>query len=114
MSLQFIYGRAGSGKTAYCLHALKQQYEKGEGPLVLLVPEQATHQTERELADMLGRGGVLGPEVLSFRRLAYRILNETGGITYPHIHPSGNGLRSAVVPKRLRPASPNDDPSHGS
>ena len=38
---------------------------------------------------LLGTGGVLGTRVLSFRRLAFRVFNEAGGITYPHLHPAG-------------------------
>ena len=38
---------------------------------------------------MLGTGGILKTDVLSFRRMAFRIFNEVGGITYPHIHSAG-------------------------
>ncbi len=90
MSLRFIYGRSGSGKTRYCLNQLKSKIEKGAAhPLILLVPEQYTHQAEKDLITLLGTGGVLGTRVLSFRRLAFRVFNEAGGITYPHLHPAG-------------------------
>jgi len=89
-NLRFIYGRAGSGKTRFCLKQIKEQLEAGEGhPLVLLVPEQYTFQAERDLINVLGTGGILQIEVLSFRRLAFRIFNQAGGITYPHIHSAG-------------------------
>ena len=90
MSLQFIYGRAGSGKSFQCLNQIKSKllvnYSK---KLVLLVPEQYTLQAERDLISVLKTGGILKTEVLSFRRMAYRVLNEVGGITYPHLHPAG-------------------------
>jgi len=90
MSLRFIYGRSGSGKTRFCLSELKSQIESGaKHPLFLLVPEQYTHQAERDLIALLGTGGVLGTRVLSFRRIAFRIFNEAGGITYPHLHSAG-------------------------
>ncbi|GAE90733.1 ATP-dependent nuclease [Acetivibrio straminisolvens JCM 21531] len=90
MSLRFIYGRAGSGKTRFCLEELKSKINaKVAHPLVLLVPEQFTFQTEKDLIGVLGTGGILKTEVLSFRRIAYRTFNEAGGITYPHIHPAG-------------------------
>jgi len=38
---------------------------------------------------VLKTGGILKTEVLSFRRLAFRVFNEAGGITYPYIHPAG-------------------------
>jgi len=90
MSLRFIYGRAGSGKTRFCLGEIKSKLAAGTAqPLVLLVPEQFTFQAERDLITVLGTGGILKTEVLSFRRMAYRAFNEAGGITYPHIHPAG-------------------------
>lgn len=90
MSLRLIYGRAGSGKTSYCLNGIKSKIMDGAThPLVLLVPEQYTFQAERDLIRVLETGGILEAEVLSFRRLAFRIFNEAGGITYPHIHSAG-------------------------
>lgn len=90
MSLRFIYGRAGSGKTRFCLNEMKSRITEGSTkPLVLLVPEQFTFQAERDLITVLETGGILKTEVLSFRRLAFRIFNEVGGITYPHIHSAG-------------------------
>jgi ATP-dependent helicase/nuclease subunit B len=93
MSLQFIYGRAGTGKTFYCLNSIKtKQQLDNSRKLVLLVPEQYTLQAERDLINVLGTGGILKTEVLSFRRMAFRVLNEVGGITYPHIHPAGKSM----------------------
>jgi len=93
MSLRFVYGRAGCGKTRFCLEEIKNRIESGHsGRLYLLVPEQYTYQAEKDLIDMLESGGILKNEVLSFRRLAYRVFNEVGGITYPHIHPAGKSM----------------------
>ena len=90
MGLRVIYGRAGSGKTYFCLNEMKERIMSGAShPLVLLVPEQFTLNAEREFITVLGTGGILGTEVLSFRRLAFRVFNEAGGITYPHIHQAG-------------------------
>jgi ATP-dependent helicase/nuclease subunit B len=90
MSLRFIFGRAGSGKTFLCLHEIKSRIEKGyEKQLVFLVPEQYSFQAERDLVSALETGGILKTEVLSFQRMAFRIFNEAGGITYPHIHSAG-------------------------
>mgnify|MGYP001415185581 FL=1 len=93
MSLKIVYGRAGSGKTTYCLNELKNRIESGrEGKIVFIVPEQYSFQAERDLIRVLDTGGILKTEVLSFQRMAYRIFNETGGITYPHIHPAGKSM----------------------
>ncbi len=93
MSLRFIYGRSGSGKTRYCLNEIKSRIAGGAAhTLVLLVPEQFTLQAERVLISVLEAGGIIKAEVLSFRRLAFRVFNEAGGITYPHIHSAGKSM----------------------
>src|SRR5690554_6419857 len=90
MGLRIICGRAGSGKTHLCLNEIKSNIRQGnKNPLVLLVPEQFTLRAEKDLVMALEVGGIIGTQVLSFRRLAFRVFNEAGGITYPHIHQAG-------------------------
>lgn len=47
--------------------------------MIYLVPEQATFQLEKELACTPGLGGIVRVQVLSFRRLAWRVFREAGG-----------------------------------
>lgn len=79
MSLRFIIGRAGSGKTHFISESIKQTVsESPDGsPVIFLVPEQATFQMELDMARVLG--GAVRALVLSFRRLAHRVFLETGG-----------------------------------
>lgn len=89
MSLRFIYGRAGSGKSHFCLNDIKSRIDGGAtNPLILLVPEQYSLQAEKNLIKALGNKGIIKAEVLSFRRLAYRVFDEVGGITFPRINPA--------------------------
>ena len=76
MTVEFILGRSGTGKTRYCVDAIAGALSKGEDGhrLLLLVPEQATYQAERAI---LSRGKVTGYHrlnVLSFNRLEYMLL----------------------------------------
>lgn len=90
MSLRLIYGRAGSGKTYFCLNEIKEKLNAdGDTPLVLIVPEQFTLQAEKSLVKTAGIGGIIRTEVLSFRRMAYRVFNEVGGLTRKHLNASG-------------------------
>ncbi|MEA4902093.1 helicase-exonuclease AddAB subunit AddB [Desulfitobacterium sp.] len=79
--MRFIFGRAGTGKSTYCLERIITEIQRDPfgNPLVLLVPEQATHQMEMRLAQTPELGGILRAQVLSFRRLGWRIFSETGG-----------------------------------
>lgn len=88
MSLRFITGRAGSGKTHRCLEEIAEilRVSPVGPPLIFLVPEQASFQTEYALCLRPGLRGSLRAEILSFRRLAYRVLAEVGGgAARPHI-----------------------------
>jgi len=80
MSVTFVLGRAGAGKTHYCLSAIRQALTAGDDQhrLILLVPEQASFQMERALATTLPAGGYWRAEVLSFTRLARRVFDEVG------------------------------------
>lgn len=94
MSLTFVCGRAGSGKSRFCIDLIKNTLEMqpdGE-PLVLLLPEQATFQTERELAAATRQKGFVRASVVGFRRLAHKVLSETGGACRPQITDLGKKL----------------------
>ncbi|MCG9968053.1 helicase-exonuclease AddAB subunit AddB [Pelotomaculum terephthalicicum JT] len=94
MTLRFIIGRAGVGKTRACLDAVRQELLAGPDgpPLILLVPEQATFQTEYALVSSAGVKGFIRAQVLSFRRLAYRVLLEVGGAARAHIGELGKRM----------------------
>lgn len=81
MTIRFLVGRAGSGKTSKCLNEIREKLlkePKGETPLILLVPEQATFQAEHDLITTPDLPGLIRGQVLSFRRLSWRVMQETG------------------------------------
>ena len=93
MGLKLIYGRAGSGKSKYCIDQIKKRIEEGKiNKLILLVPEQFTFQTETKLLKEIGEKSVLNAEVLSFKRLANRVFNECGGITHERMKDAGKSM----------------------
>lgn len=93
MSLRFIYGRAGSGKSRYSLEMMKRKIESGiQYPLIMVVPEQFSFQAEKNLIDIVGTHGIFQSEVLSFRRMAFKVFSEVGGITRQHMNSSGKDM----------------------
>ncbi|WP_127533004.1 helicase-exonuclease AddAB subunit AddB [Paenibacillus kobensis] len=94
MALRFVLGRSGAGKTRYCLDEIraKLQAEPDGPPLIMLVPEQATFQTEYELLRGGGRTGTVRAQALSFRRLAFRVMQETGGTALVPIDENGKNM----------------------
>jgi len=94
LTLRFIIGRAGTGKTYACLDAVRRELlaRSAGPPLILLVPEQASFQMEYALASSAGLKGFIRAQVLSFRRLAYRVLQEVGGAARAHIGELGKRM----------------------
>lgn len=95
MSVQYILGRAGSGKSTACLSQLQDKLlldRDSDSPLVLLVPEQATFKAEHTLVTSPGIHGFMRAQVLSFRRLAFRVMQETGGSARVHIADNGRKM----------------------
>ena len=80
MALQFISGNSISDRTAVIYETIcAQACSHPDKDYLFLVPEQATLQVQRELA-AVHPDHVLGNiDVLSFGRLAHRLLNEQAG-----------------------------------
>jgi ATP-dependent helicase/nuclease subunit B len=103
MSLRIIYGRAGSGKSTYCLNEIKASLEQGNNIRhIIIVPEQFSFQAEKRLIKALGASGINGVEVLSFRRLSYRVMEEVGGLVRRHINPAGKSILVYTIMERLK------------
>ena len=80
MSLQFIIGSSGIGKTHYaCEYIIQESLENPQCLYYMIVPEQFTMQTQKNVVEMHPGKGILNIDVLSFERLAYRIFEEVGG-----------------------------------
>lgn len=96
MALQFIYGRAGSGKTAHVLEQVAQTVEAGRRA-ILLVPEQYTHIAERKVLHRIGKISAEGAEVLSFDRLAQRAAKELGAAARRRLSVTGKSIVIADI-----------------
>jgi len=81
MSVEFILGRSGSGKTTRCISSIIEELgnDASDAPLVLLVPEQATYQAERTILTTSGVRGFSRLKVLSFNRLEFLLSGQGGG-----------------------------------
>lgn len=80
MSLQFIIGSSGAGKSHEAYErVIRESIRHPEQLYYIIVPEQFTMQTQKALVEMHPGKGILNIDILSFERLAYRVLQETGG-----------------------------------
>ncbi|WP_017754537.1 helicase-exonuclease AddAB subunit AddB [Calidifontibacillus oryziterrae] len=91
MSLRFVIGRSGSGKSTFLLNEVrnKLQQDPTGSPLIFLVPDQMTFQIEYQLINTPNLNGMIRLQVFSFTRLAWRVLQETGGFSRFHLNSTG-------------------------
>ncbi|MFG6496906.1 helicase-exonuclease AddAB subunit AddB [Fictibacillus sp. UD] len=104
MSLQYILGRSGSGKSHSVFMEIQRKLKENPSgnPIIYLVPDQMTFQSEYKLSSTHGLSGMMRAQVFSFSRLAWRVLGETGGMTRMHITSTGIRmmLRKIIEHKR--------------
>ena len=101
--LRLILGRAGSGKTAAVITEIREAVEKGLGGNMLIVPEQYSHEAERELCARCGDSLSLYAEVFSFTGLARRVLQQRGGAAAPWLDKGGRLLCMALALTQIAP-----------
>ena len=89
MSLRIIYGRAGTGKSTFCLNEIKNVSNQ---KVYIITPEQFSYSMEKRLLKNSERKVTLNAEVLSFKRLADRIFTEVGGANDVVISKSGQAM----------------------
>ena len=93
MALQFIFGNPGSGKSHYLYeHIIRESMKHPDINYIILVPEQFTMQTQKELVLRHPRHGIMNIDVLSFARLAFRVLEETGNGSREILDDEGKSL----------------------
>ena len=93
MSLQFIIGGSGSGKSCYAYqNIIEQAGQHPEKLYYVIVPEQFTMQTQKILVEMSPGKGILNIDILSFERLAYRVLEEVGGDSRTLLEETGKSM----------------------
>ena len=95
--LRLLIGPAGTGKTAAVMGEIKQDMERGRGGSILLVPEQYSHEAERELCRVCGDRLSLYAEVLSFSGLQRRSAARLGGGALPWLDKGGRMLCMALA-----------------
>ncbi len=93
MALHFILGASGSGKSHDLYeNIIQRSIQNPQTTYFVLVPEQFTMQTQKELVDMHPNGGILNIDVLSFQRLAYRVLEQLGADNRQILEETGKSL----------------------
>ena len=77
MGYRFYFGASGVGKTYRAFKDIIDEAVKNlDKKFFIIVPEQFTMQTQKDIVQMHPNHAVNNIDVLSFNRLAYRIFEE--------------------------------------
>ena len=105
MGLRIIYGKAGAGKSQYIydeinkkINEIKKSQKEGSffspsqkgSSQYIITPEQFSFTAEQKL--MENRKSIIGTEVITFNRLAYRVMNEVGGVIHTNLTKCGKAM----------------------
>ena len=91
MGFRVIYGRAGSGKSQYIYNEINEKINsKDNKKIYLITPEQFSATAEQKL--MENRKAIINAEIITFNRLAYRVINEIGGVINTNLTKCGKAM----------------------
>lgn len=96
MALRIVSGRSGTGKSAFIHQEIVEQLKTDPlgHPIFIIVPDQMSYSTEYELTNKHGLQGLIRAQVMTFKRLAWLVLQETGGIARKEVN--GYGYRMLI------------------
>ena len=107
MSLRFCFGPSGSGKSHRIYEEIMQRAAEEPGRnFLIIVPDQFTMQTQKDLVMRSDRDGILNIDVLSFGRLSHRILEEVGTKEMSVLDDTGKSLVLQKVAADLKEQLP--------
>lgn len=107
MSLRFYFGASGAGKS-YALYEeiIARSIKEPERNFLLIVPDQFTMQTQKDIVERHPNKGIMNIDVLSFGRLSHRIFEETGANAAPVLDDTGKSLVLRRVAQELTDSLP--------
>ena len=91
MSLRIVYGRSGSGKSQFIYDEINKKIQSNEKcKIYIITPEQFSFTAEKKL--MENKKSVINAEVITFNRMAHRVMNEIGGDIHNNLTKCGKSM----------------------
>ena len=90
MSLRLVYGRSGTGKTSFCFKEIGENINNNK--IYIITPEQFSFTAEQNLMNAVNSKAVINAEVLTFERMAYRVINEIGNTVQTSLSECGKDM----------------------
>ncbi len=91
MGLRIIYGRAGTGKSEFIFKEAAKRINDEE-KIYIITPEQFSFNAEQKLLKHIKGKAVIHAEVLTFKRMAYRVSSDTGSKNKSLLSDSGKSM----------------------
>ena len=94
MSLRIIYGNSGTGKSTYIFNEIAQKIKNNsKRKIYIITPEQFSFTAEKKLLDVIKPAvAVVNAEVLTFNRMAYRVMKKVGNANVSNLSSSGKSM----------------------
>ena len=93
MSLKIIYGKSGSGKSAYIFNEIANKIQNNTSrKIYIITPEQFSFTAEKKLLESVKTSAVISAEVLTFNRMAYRVMKEIGNAKSKNLSSTGKSM----------------------
>ena len=91
MPLRIIYGKSGTGKSNFIYNEINEKIKQNEkNKIYIITPEQFSFTAEKKL--MENKKSVINAEVITFNRMAYRVMNEIGGNIHNSLTKCGKSM----------------------
>ena len=106
MSLRFVLGKVSTKKSDYMIDEIKAKLKKEPigRQIIYISPEQMTFEQEKALLNDSELTGSIRAQVFSFSRLAWLVLQETGGRTKQFISSTGTQMMlRKIIEQRTEP-----------
>ena len=94
MSLRIIYGSSGTGKSTYIFKEIAEKIKKNKArKIYIITPEQFSFTSEKKLLEAIKPlQAVINAEVLTFNRMAYRVMKKVGNANFTNLSSSGKSM----------------------
>ena len=91
MGVRIIYGEPGCGKSEFCFSEIAKLLNN-EKKIYMITPEQFSFTAEQKLMKAINSKAVLNAEIITLSRMAYRVINEVGGVNRTQLSKCGKSM----------------------
>ena len=91
--LKFCFGASGAGKSTRIFEEIiDRSFKEPDTDFIIIVPDQFTMQTQKDVVRMHPSHAIMNIDVLSFGRLSHRIFEEVGLSSFSVLDDVGKSL----------------------